>query len=277
MNKESSNIVKHQVKQALAEDMQQGDVTAALIPRENSLTFQLLSRDHCVLCGSEWFDQSFLQLDADCDIQWLAKDSDMISANSTICTIQGNAQKLLSAERSALNFLQTLSGTATVTNEYVQLIKHTNCQLLDTRKTIPLLRDAQKYAVSCGGGKNHRFGLYDAFLIKENHIAASESITLAVKTARVMHPNLLLEVEVETLQQLDEVIHAGADRALLDNFKFEALREAVVINKQKIQLEASGNITKDTIASVAETGVDFVSTGAITKHLQAVDFSLRFA
>jgi len=252
-------------------------VTASLIPSKNSLTFQLLSRDDCILCGTEWFDQSFLQLDANCDIHWQVKDSDEITAGSTICTIKGNARHLLSSERSALNFLQTLSGTATTTHEYVALINHTDCQLLDTRKTIPLLRDAQKYAVNCGGGKNHRFGLYDAFLIKENHIAASKSIVHAVKAARKMHPDLLLEVEVENLNQLDEAIAAGVDRALLDNFDIDTLQEAVEINSRKIQLEASGNITKNTIAAVAETGVDFVSTGAITKHLKAVDFSLRFA
>lgn len=277
MNKEFTNNLTQQVKQALIEDIGSADVTANLIPEQKKLTFQLLSRENCTLCGTEWFNQSFLQLDPNCKITWLFTDKERVLANKKICIIEGNARQLLTSERTALNFLQTLSGTATSTAEYVALIKHTHCQLLDTRKTIPLLRDAQKYAVNCGGGTNHRFGLYDAFLIKENHIASSQSITDAVKIARTMHPDLLLEVEVETLEQLVEAIAAGVDRALLDNFELSALIEAVAINKHQIQLEASGDITKETIASVAETGVDFISTGAITKHIRAIDFSLRFA
>ncbi len=276
MNKEFTNKLIYQVKQALTEDIQLEDVTANLIPKEKKLKFQLLSRESCVLCGTQWFNESFLQLDPNCKIEWKSTDKNFICADKKICLIEGNARKLLSAERTALNFLQTLSGTATTTSEYVKLIEHTSCQLLDTRKTIPLLRDAQKYAVSCGGGVNHRFGLYDAFLIKENHIASSLSISDAVRRARNLHPNLLLEVEVETLEQLIEAISAGVDRALLDNFEINTLKEAVALNKGRIQLEASGNITKDTIAQVAETGVNFISTGAITKHLRAIDFSLRF-
>ncbi len=277
MIKEFTNKLKFQVKQALNEDIGANDVTANLIQSTNTLSFQLLSREDCILSGSQWFNESFKQLDPNCQIKWTHHDAEFVAANTTICQIKGNAQKLLSAERTALNFLQTLSGTATSTHEYVQLIAHTPCQLLDTRKTIPLLRDAQKYAVSCGGGTNHRFGLYDAFLIKENHIAASKSISDAVIQARSMHPELLLEVEVETLAQLDEAINVGVDRALLDNFDLVTLKKAVSINAQRIQLEASGDITKSTIAAVAETGVDFISTGAITKHLRAIDFSLRFS
>lgn len=270
-----NNLIQ-QVKQSLSEDIGKTDVTANLIAEDKTLVFQLLSREACTLCGSQWFDESFRQLDPDCCIDWQFCDAQIVLPDKNICRVEGNARKLLSAERTALNFLQTLSGTATLTAEYVALIKHTRCRLLDTRKTIPLLRYAQKYAVSCGGGTNHRFGLYDAFLIKENHIAASQSISDAVKIARTMHPNLLLELEVETLEQLDEAIAAGVDRALLDNFGLNALLEAVTINQHKIQLEASGGITKDTIVGVAETGVDFISTGAITKHLRAIDFSLRF-
>lgn len=265
------------VSLALQEDMGAQDVTAALIPDNTPLVFQLLTREDCILCGTEWFNESFTQLDPNCTIEWQYKDADAISQNSIICTITGQAQPLLSAERTALNFLQTLSGTATTTHQYARLIKHTDCQLLDTRKTIPMLRNAQKYAVTCGGGNNHRFGLYDAFLIKENHIASSRSIQEAVQKARQLNPKLMLEVEVETLEQLQEVVDSGADRALLDNFSIAQLAEAVALFKGKIQLEASGNINQQTLIEVAETGVDFVSTGAITKHVRAIDFSLRFA
>ncbi len=277
MNSEFTNKLIRQVKQALSEDIAHEDVTANLIPEKKQLKFQLLSREPCILCGTHWFNESFLQLDKNCKIEWQVSDKENILPDKNICSIEGNARSLLSAERTALNFLQTLSATATVTSKYVERIKHTPCQLLDTRKTIPLLRDAQKYAVICGGGANHRFGLYDAFLIKENHIAASNSIKDAVQRARALHPHLFLEVEVENLEQLEEVIFAGADRALLDNFTINTLKEAVTLNKQRIQLEASGNITQDSIALVAETGVDFISTGAITKHIKAIDFSLRFA
>jgi len=277
MNKEFTNNLIQQVKQALSEDIGATDVTAQLIPEDKNLVFQLLSRESGVLCGTQWFNESFLQLDPHCHIKWLYSDKESICPDKNICVIKGNARKLLTAERTALNFLQTLSGTATVTHEYSQLIKHTNCRLLDTRKTIPLLRDAQKYAVSCGGGVNHRFGLYDAFLIKENHIASSLNITDVVHKARALYPDLLLEVEVETLEQLNEAITAGVDRVLLDNFDLKTLEQAVKINQQCIQLEASGNITKKTITRVAETGVDFISIGAITKHVRAFDFSLRFA
>jgi len=277
MNYEFTNELNHQVKQALDEDIRHEDVTANLIPPHKSIVFQLLSRDVGVLCGTQWFNESFLQLDCDCLINWQTSDKDNIYPDQIICEIKGNARQLLTAERTALNFLQTLSGTATATADYVKLIEHTRCQLLDTRKTIPMLRNAQKYAVICGGGINHRFGLYDAFLIKENHIASSLSITDAVKKARILHSELFVEVEVETLEQLDEAIAAGVDRALLDNFDLSTLKEAVKINQQRIQLEASGDITKKTIALVAETGVDFISTGAITKHIRAHDFSLRFA
>ncbi|MBL7003597.1 MAG: carboxylating nicotinate-nucleotide diphosphorylase [Gammaproteobacteria bacterium] len=269
--------ISTKVQQAIEEDLQHGDVTAELIPLENTLTFQLLSREKCILCGTEWFNESFIQIDPSCKIDWQASDGDKISADSIICTIIGNARSLLTAERTALNFLQTLSGTATITYSFNQLIKHTRCKLLDTRKTIPLLRQEQKYAVSCGGGVNHRIGLFDAYLIKENHIAASESITLAVQTARQMHPELLLEVEVENLVQLNEAIEAKVDRVLLDNFTTEQLKEAVEMNKDHVELEASGDITQNNIAKIAETGVNFISIGALTKHVRAIDFSLRYS
>lgn len=272
MNKEITNIVM----QSLDEDIACGDLSSQLIDSKKALTYQLLSREECILCGAEWFNQSFLQLDPNCKISWNNTDKNKISVNSEICTITGNARALLSAERTALNFLQTLSGTATTTYEYVNLIKHTQTQLLDTRKTIPLFRHAQKYAVCCGGGVNHRYGLYDAFLLKENHIASSNGITDAIQRARKLDPNILLEVEVENLEQLDEVIRAGADRVMLDNFSLGLLQQAIVMTRGHIQSEASGNITKSNIAEIAETGVDFISIGAITKHIRAIDFSLRF-
>ena len=264
------------VARTLAEDMGDGDVSAQLIDPDTHLQTRLLVREDAVLCGVAWFDEVFRQCDANIDVTWSAKDGDLIKADDVICEVSGPARALLSAERSALNFLQTLSGTATITRHYADLIEGTNCRILDTRKTIPHLRMAQKYAVVCGGGLNHRIGLFDAFLIKENHLAACGGIAAAAAAARALNPMLLLEIEVESIDQLKQAIDAGIDRALLDNFSLEKTREAVALNNKRIQLEASGNITEPSLIEIANTGVDFISIGALTKHLRAIDFSLRF-
>lgn len=269
-------IIKNDVSQALAEDIGDGDISAALINADSVLDTRLLIREDAVLCGTEWFNEVFHQCDPGIQINWLASDGDSLKADTIIGEVSGPARALLSAERSALNFLQTLSGTATITRHYADLIKHTRCRILDTRKTIPLLRQAQKYAVTCGGGLNHRIGLFDAYLIKENHLAACGSIAEAAKQARQSKPDLLLEVEVESIDQLQSAIDAGVDRALLDNFTVEEIRQAVALNNKRIQLEASGNITEQSLVEIAGTGVDFISIGALTKHLRAIDYSLRF-
>jgi len=270
------NSIQEDVSRALTEDIGSGDVSAELISDDTQLQTRLLLREDAVLCGTAWFDEVFHQCDPAIEIVWSYKDSDSVKANTNICEISGSASALLTAERSALNFLQTLSGTATTTHHYARLIEHTKCRVLDTRKTIPNLRLAQKYAVSCGGGVNHRIGLFDAYLIKENHIEACGGITIAAKRARQLHPELLLEVEVESLVQLQEAIDAGVYRVLLDNFSLEETEKAVALNNRRIQLESSGNITEDNLIKVAECGVDFISIGALTKHLHAIDFSLRY-
>ncbi len=269
-------LITNQVKNALQEDLGDGDITVLLIPPEQRLELQLISRQHAILCGQRWFDEAFLQLDSEINIDWQVSDGDPIGPDQVLCRLSGNARALLSAERTALNFLQTLSATATVTHCYQSLIKHTACRILDTRKTIPNLRLAQKYAVRCGGGHNHRIGLFDAFLLKENHLAATGDMAKAVEQARQIKPDVLLEVEVETLDQLNQAIEARVDRVLLDNFDLDQLQQAVAISRGQVELEASGNITEDNIKQVAQTGVDFISIGALTKHIQAIDFSLRY-
>jgi len=272
----TQQYIQQQVQLALAEDIGSGDVTAKLIPAEQQAHAQVISRDKAVLCGRRWFDEVFNQLDASISLDWKCDDGDHLQANQLICELQGPARSILSGERAALNFLQTLSGTATAAHQYVEAIKGTSCRILDTRKTIPNLRLAQKYAVSCGGAMNHRVGLYDAILIKENHIAAAGSITIAIQQAQTHAPDLLLEVEVENLAQLKEAIAAGAQRALLDNMDADMLRQAVSINQGQLELEASGGIGLTNIREIAETGVDYISVGSITKHLHAVDLSMRF-
>ena len=271
-------LVESMVTNALDEDiaLTQGgsDITAELIAEDTVVQAELISRGHGVLSGRAWFDACFKRLDDSISIDWRLQDGDTLTVDSVICIIRGNARAILSAERSALNFLQTLSGTATATHQYLTRISHTPCRLLDTRKTIPGFRLAQKYAVACGGGTNHRIGLYDAYLIKENHIRACGGIGQAVATARTNHPDKPIEVEVESLDELQQAIDAGADIVMLDNFTNALKTEAVTLNAGRVKLEASGDITLDTIAAVAETGVDFISVGAITKHLQASDFSL---
>jgi nicotinate-nucleotide pyrophosphorylase (carboxylating) len=272
----SSTTVAKDVARALQEDIGDGDCTAALIPEENNLQTRLISREPAVLAGQAWFEETFRQLHSGISVDWLVNDGEFISIGQEICCITGNARALLSGERTAINFLQTLSGTATQARRYVDAVEGTGVIILDTRKTLPGLRLAQKYAVRCGGARNHRVGLFDAILVKENHISAAGSISAAVKAALKLYPGLLLEVEVETLQQLEEAHAAGAQRALLDNFTHGQLRAAVERFKGRIGLEASGGISLDTIRETALTGVDFISVGDVTKSVKATDFSMRF-
>lgn len=264
------------VQNALAEDIRDGDISAQLIGADETAQARVTSRDNGVLCGTAWFDEVFHQLDPDMEIIWQARDGEEIFHGQLLCTLSGHARSLLSGERSALNFLQTLSGTASKVKTYCKKIAHTKTQLLDTRKTLPGLRNAQKYAVLCGGGHNHRKGLYDAFLIKENHIHALGSLTRAVEAAHRMHPDKPVETEVENLEQLEEALQAGVGRILLDNFKPDELRKAVEITQGRAKLEASGGITLDSLGEIAETGVDYISSGALTKNVRALDLSMRF-
>jgi len=268
--------VSSDVARALVEDIEDGDRTASLIPADTQLKTRVICRETAVLAGRPWFDETFRQLNPAISINWQAADSDVIGPGTDVCCLHGDARSILSGERTALNFLQTLSGTASRAKQFVDAVEGTGAIILDTRKTLPGLRLAQKYAVRCGGGSNHRIGLFDAILIKENHIAAAGSIGAAVNQAGRDHPELLLEVEVENLDQLAEAVSAGAQRVLLDNFELNDLRDAVRIYKGKIQLEASGGIALDTVRSVAETGVDFISTGELTKSVRATDYSMRF-
>ena len=268
--------VSRDVRTALAEDLGDGDKTANLIHEQQALKTRVICREYAVLCGQAWFDETFNQLEPAIEVSWRLRDGESMSPDQEICTLDGPARAILSGERTALNFLQTLSGTATRTAQYVRAISGTGTKILDTRKTLPGLRIAQKYAVLCGGGTNHRIGLFDAYLIKENHIAAAGSITAAVSQALENDAGLLVEVEVENLEQLEEAKNAGAQRVLLDNFPVALLEEAVSRYSGKIELEASGGITLDTIRQVAETGVDYISTGDITKSVRATDFSMRY-
>jgi nicotinate-nucleotide pyrophosphorylase (carboxylating) len=268
------------VAQALTEDIGGGDLTAALIPAATVKSAHVISREHATLCGQAWFDEVFRQLDANVKVEWLVRDGDRIAPNQTLCRLQGPARPLLTGERTALNFVQTLSGTATVTRQYADAVSGTSCRILDTRKTIPGLRLAQKYAVLCGGGTNHRVGLFDAILVKENHIIAAGSIASAVAQARKIAGSRMVEVEVENLDELQQALATDIDRILLDNFTRADLVQAVKINSartgKKVELEASGNMTLQTLRSVAETGVDYISIGGLTKHVRAVDLSMRF-
>ncbi len=263
------------VRRALAEDVGEGDITAQLLPAEQQAHGWVICRETAVLCGTAWFDEAFRQLDPQVQVTWEAQDGASIAPDQRLCRLHGPARALLTGERCALNFLQTLSGTATGVREYVKLVAGTGVTLLDTRKTLPGLRLAQKYAVLCGGGQNHRLGLYDAFLIKENHIAAAGSITAAVRAARALAPGKSVEVEVETLAELDEALAVGVESVLLDNFDLAGLQAAVARTQGRAKLEASGGITRDTLRRVAETGVDYISIGALTKDVRAVDLSMR--
>lgn len=263
------------VQRALAEDVGNGDITVQCVISDTLTDAQVISRERAVLCGTAWFDEVFKQLDSRVQITWYSQDGETINPNQCVCKLTGPVRPLLTGERTALNFLQLLSGTATQVQRYVKAISDTHTCVLDTRKTLPGLRRAQKYAVRCGGGTNHRMGLYDAFLIKENHISAAGSVTQAITIARNHAAHLAIEVEVETLEQIKEALVAGADSLLLDNFTLSQLREAVSLVQGKIKLEASGGINLETIRAIAETGVDFISVGTITKDVQAIDFSMR--
>jgi nicotinate-nucleotide pyrophosphorylase (carboxylating) len=267
--------VKEDVRNALKEDVGSGDLTASLLPEQKQVKAEIISRQAMLVCGQPWVNEVFNQLNPSIEITWFVSEGEWLEQPSTLCLIQGNARPILTAERTALNFLQTLSATATQTYYYAQKIKGTKTRLLDTRKTIPGLRVAQKYAVTCGGGMNHRMGLYDAFLIKENHIRACGSITKAIALARQSNDNVLVEIEVETLDELREALAAQPDRILLDNFSQELIEEAIKINQPKrCELEISGGITLENISNRAGLGIDFISVGAMTKSIQAIDLSL---
>lgn len=272
--------IKAAVEIALSEDLNgqhadQGDITANLIPATQNIVADIITREDCVLAGAAWVTETFAQLNPNIQLHWYAKDGDSLLANQPIVKVSGNARHILTAERTALNFLQTLSGTATLVAKCVKELAGTNTQLLDTRKTLPGMRRAQKYAVTCGGGTNHRIGLYDAYLIKENHIFACGSIQAAVAKAREQHADFPVEVEVENIAELHQAITAKADIVMLDNFSLAMLKQAVIVNKGQCKLEVSGNITIERLKTLSALGVDFISSGALTKHVQAIDLSLR--
>jgi len=271
----SPQYVTETVTRALLEDVGTGDLTASLIDSSALASATIITREAGILCGMAFASEAFRQIDPACQLNWRLADGDSLSAGDELCRIQGPARALLTAERTALNFIQLLSGTATTASLYAARVAHTGVKLLDTRKTLPGLRLAQKYAVACGGCHNHRIGLFDAFLIKENHIAAAGSISAAISTARRAATGKLIEVEVETAEELHQALEAGADRIMLDNFSLEQLCEAVKAARGRAELEASGNVTDETLVSIAETGVDLISIGALTKHVRALDLSMR--
>ncbi|MHB1529201.1 MAG: carboxylating nicotinate-nucleotide diphosphorylase [Acidiferrobacteraceae bacterium] len=270
------SVIKDMVTAALAEDIGTGDVSADSIPKDLRVDAALITRENGVLCGTQWVEEVFRVLDAQVSFKWRHHDGDTVHSGHELCTLEGPARSLLTGERIALNFLQTLSGTATRTRRYVDQVRDTGARILDTRKTLPGWRLAQKYAVTCGGGHNHRMGLFDAMLLKENHIAAAGSIGAAVTTARAAHPGLLLEIEVEHLSQIDEVLISGVDRILLDNFAIEDIRRAVRTISGRCPIEVSGGVTMENVRALAKTGVSFISIGDITKNVTALDLSIRF-
>jgi len=274
-----SNVIARQVAAALAEDLGAGDVTAALVPASQQVRAQIIAREPAVLCGIDWADATFKQLDPSIRLDWQAQDGDALVADRAVVKLAGPARPILTGERTALNFLQTLSATATAAHRYVDAVAGTGCRILDTRKTLPGMRLAQKYAVRCGGAQNHRLGLYDMVLIKENHIIAAGSIGGAISRAHQTSPGIPVEVEVENLGEFDQALDAGADIILLDELSLDDMREAVKRNRSRestAKLEASGSVTLATVREIALTGVDYVSIGGITKHVQAVDLSMRF-
>lgn len=278
LNSPLPSDLPEQVARALREDIGPGDITAGLIPARTRARAHVLCRERAVLCGTAWFDETFRQIDPLVEIRWHFLDGSHAAADSILCELEGPARSLLTGERTALNFLQLLSGTASVTQRYVEALTGTQCRILDTRKTIPGLRSAQKYAVRCGGGTNHRLGLYDMVLIKENHIAAAGSIAAAVTSARHDAPGVRVEVEAETLDQLRQGLDAHADIILLDNFALDDVRAAVALNRshaRPAQLECSGGVDLGRLRAIAETGVDYISVGSLTKHITAIDLSMR--
>lgn len=279
--------IRRAVRAALLEDLgdaltaldqpdASADITAQLIPADRISTARVITREAGVFCGQPWVDEVFAQLGGEVKVEWKVQDGERLAPNQELFRLHGPARVLLTGERNALNFVQTLSGVATLTARYVAELEGTDCRLLDTRKTLPGLRSAQKYAVTCGGGKNHRIGLYDAYLIKENHILACGGIAEAISEARHLNPGKPVEVEVESLAELEQALAAQADIVMLDNFDVTMMREAVAINQGRAKLEVSGNVTLDTLAEFAATGVDFISVGALTKHVRALDLSMRF-
>ncbi|EZH83065.1 carboxylating nicotinate-nucleotide diphosphorylase [Aeromonas hydrophila] len=252
------------------------DITAQLIPADRLASARVITREGGVFCGQPWVDEVFVQLGGEVRVEWLVQDGEVLSPNQELFRLHGPARVLLTGERNALNFVQTLSGVASLTARYVAELADTDCRLLDTRKTLPGLRSAQKYAVTCGGGKNHRIGLFDAYLIKENHILACGGIAEAISEARRLNPGKPVEVEVESLVELEQALAASADIVMLDNFDIPMMREAVALNQSRAKLEVSGNVTLDTLADYAATGIDFISVGALTKHVRALDLSMRF-
>lgn len=277
----SKKVVKRLVKNCLHEDIGSGDITARLTPKESNIDGKIISREKGIICGIEWVNQAFKYVGrrhkTKIAIEWQVQDGDVVQADQTLCRFQGLAHPILSGERTALNIMQTLSGTATVTREYADAIAHTKARLLDTRKTLPMLREAQKYAVLCGGGVNHRMGLYDGIIIKENHLRSGKSLERIVADAIASMPEgTLVELEVETIEELERGLNAGAKRIMLDDFSLEDMRLAVELTGDQADLEASGNVNINTIATIAETGVDYISSGAITKHVKALDLSMLF-
>jgi len=270
------NDITDVVRQAITEDSGSGDITSALLPAESQASATLISREHAVLCGIPWFDEVFILLGDRVKTDWKATDGANIAPDQVICRIAGPARLMLTGERTAINFLQTLSGTATIARRYANEVRGTKARILDTRKTIPGLRTAQKYAVRCGGCHNHRLGLYDGILIKENHILAAGSLPAAVRLARERNPGIPIEVEVESLEECRAALANHADIILLDNFDLRQIQEAVRMNSRQAKLEVSGGVELTALRRLAETGVDYISIGALTKHLRAVDFSLRF-
>jgi len=268
-------LILADVRRSLAEDLGTGDATADLLPADATAQAHVITREAAVLCGQSWFEACFRELDAGVAVTWHAADGDRLEAGQTFVEIRGNARALVSAERCALNFVQTLSATATVTAAHVAAVVGTRTRILDTRKTLPGLRIAQKYAVRCGGGSNHRIGLFDAMLIKENHIAAAGSLTAAVRAARAFHPQLLLEVEVENFAELGEALAAGVDRVMLDEFADADLDRAVAEVDGRAEIEVSGGVDLSRLKTIAASGVDFISVGALTKHVRAIDLSMR--
>ncbi|ELM3717845.1 carboxylating nicotinate-nucleotide diphosphorylase [Aeromonas hydrophila] len=279
--------IRRAVRAALLEDLgdsltpldqpdASADITAQLIPADRLASARVITREAGVFCGQPWVDEVFVQLGGEVRVEWLVQDGEVLSPNQELFRLHGPARVLLTGERNALNFVQTLSGVASLTARYVAELADTDCRLLDTRKTLPGLRSAQKYAVTCGGGKNHRIGLFDAYLIKENHILACGGISEAINEARRLNPGKPVEVEVESLVELEQALAASADIVMLDNFDITMMREAVALNQGRAKLEVSGNVTLDTLADYAATGVDFISVGALTKHVRALDLSMRF-
>jgi nicotinate-nucleotide pyrophosphorylase (carboxylating) len=274
---ELSGEIQANVRAALAEDVGSGDITAQLIPAERDASARIITRENATIAGTAWVDEVFRQVDPRVQVKWQVRDGEQVSADQTLFTLEGPARALLTGERSALNFLQLLSGTATRARHYADLVDGTSVKLLDTRKTLPGLRLAQKYAITCGGCHNHRIGLYDAFLIKENHIAACGGITQAIAAAQQIAPGKPVEIEVEDLDELRQALEAGADIVMLDELSLDDMRTAVALTAGRAKLEASGGITESTLRTIAETGVDYISIGTLTKDVKALDLSMRLS